>query len=72
MKCFFSCAFFKFLNRGSKVLLITKLPRYADDCYTEKEVAEVLMPFGFNYTNENIYIVPQREMVGTRADVCGL
>lgn len=68
---FFLC-FFKFLNRGSKVLLITKLPRYADDCYTEKEVAEVLMPFGFNYTHENIFIVPQREMVGTGPDVCDL
>lgn len=54
------------------MLLITKLPRYADDCYTEKEVAEVLMPFGFNYTHENIFIVPQREMVGTGPDVCDL
>lgn len=45
------------------MLLITKLPRYNDVSYTEEELADLLIPFGFKYTQENIYIVPQREMV---------
>lgn len=47
------------------MLLITKLPRYNDVDYTDKELADLLIPFGFKYTQENIYIVPQREMVST-------
>lgn len=61
----FHFLFFKILERGNKVLLITKLPRYNDDCYTENELAELLIPFGFKYTHENIYVVPQRQMVST-------
>lgn len=57
--------FFQFTN---KVLLITDLPKYDEyaDCYTEEEVANLLIPFGFQYLDENIYVSPQMRMVGTR------
>lgn len=50
------------------MLLITYLPKYDEyaDCYTEEEVANLLIPFGFQYLDENIYVSPQMRMVGTR------
>ncbi|KAM9424308.1 uncharacterized protein KZ484_023077 [Pholidichthys leucotaenia] len=41
------------------VLLISNLPEYHDDCYKEKDVADLLCPFGFDYSNEHIYVIPQ-------------
>lgn len=46
-------------------MLITRLPKYEDGLYTEEDVAELLVPYGFEYTDENINIVPQTQMVGT-------
>ncbi|XP_067379324.1 uncharacterized protein [Channa argus] len=54
-----TCLSKKFLSLGQKLLLITNLPKYYDGCYTEEDIAELLMPFGFIYTDENIYVVPQ-------------
>ncbi|XP_044040996.1 uncharacterized protein LOC122870699 [Siniperca chuatsi] len=49
----------KYFKRGKKQLLITGLPRYYDGCYTEDDVAKLLIPFGFQHKDENIYVVPQ-------------
>uniref|UniRef100_A0A669D2J4 Zinc finger protein 638 n=1 Tax=Oreochromis niloticus TaxID=8128 RepID=A0A669D2J4_ORENI len=51
-------------NFTNKVLLITYLPKYDEyaDCYTEEEVANLLIPFGFQYLDENIYISPKMRM----------
>lgn len=45
-------------------MLIT-LPKYFSDSYTEDELAGLFIPFGFEYTDENIYVIPQAHMVGT-------
>ncbi|XP_070849509.1 microtubule-associated protein futsch-like [Chaetodon trifascialis] len=44
---------------GKKLLLITGLPKYHDGCYTEDDIVKLLTPFGFQHTDENIYVVPQ-------------
>ncbi|XP_035849575.1 zinc finger protein 638 [Sander lucioperca] len=44
--------------RGRKQLLITNLPEYYNGCYTEKDLADFLIPFGFQYTDDNLHIVP--------------
>lgn len=46
-------------------LLVTNLPEYYDGCYTEKDLANLLMPFGFQYADDSIVVVPQACMVGT-------
>ncbi|XP_030609082.1 uncharacterized protein LOC115796791 isoform X2 [Archocentrus centrarchus] len=46
----------------SKVLSITNLPEYHSSCYTEVDVANLLSPFGFQYLDDNIYIIPQMSM----------
>ncbi|XP_030609648.1 zinc finger protein 638-like isoform X2 [Archocentrus centrarchus] len=43
----------------NKVLLVTYLPKYHDGCYTEEDFANLLIPFGFQYMDENIYISPK-------------
>ncbi|XP_074518390.1 uncharacterized protein LOC141784449 [Halichoeres trimaculatus] len=62
----------KFLTNGSRLLLITNLPTY-NDSYTEADVADLLIPFGFEYHFQNIYVVPQSRMafitMNTAADV---
>lgn len=44
-------------------MLITRLPEYNDGSYTEDDVAKLLMPFGFQYLDHSIYVVPQTCMV---------
>ncbi|XP_045920987.1 uncharacterized protein LOC123980581 isoform X2 [Micropterus dolomieu] len=44
---------------SQKQLLITGLPRYHDGCYTEDELAKLLVPFGFQHKDDTIYVVPQ-------------
>ncbi|XP_044196480.1 uncharacterized protein LOC122973207 isoform X2 [Thunnus albacares] len=51
-----------FLSLSKKQLFITNLPKYYDGCYTEEDLAKVLMPYGFQYKEPNIYIVPQTRM----------
>ncbi|KAM9335504.1 uncharacterized protein ABDE67_020489 [Symphorus nematophorus] len=49
----------RFFELGKKQLLITGLPRYYDGCYTEEDVARSLVPFGFQYEDDSIYVIPQ-------------
>lgn len=44
-------------------MLITGLPEYYDGCYKVEDVVQLLLPFGFQNENDNIYIVPQIRMV---------
>ncbi|XP_041840725.1 uncharacterized protein LOC121639500 isoform X3 [Melanotaenia boesemani] len=44
------------------VLLITNLPEHHDGCYTEADVANLFIPFGFKYKDDNIYVIPQTRM----------
>lgn len=53
-------------------MLISNLPKYYDGCYTEKHVAELLVPFGFCHKDDSIYVVPQAQLVGTVLHSCGL
>ncbi|XP_047241010.1 uncharacterized protein LOC124880122 isoform X2 [Girardinichthys multiradiatus] len=52
----------KLFSLNAKVLLITNLPKYFDGCYREDEVADLLLPFGFIYKGNNIYVIPQKCM----------
>ncbi|XP_035531359.1 uncharacterized protein LOC118338205, partial [Morone saxatilis] len=56
----------RFFRPGKKQLLITKLPRYYDGCYTEDDIAKLLMPFGFQHEDESLYVVPQACMAFVR------
>ncbi|XP_034713234.1 uncharacterized protein LOC117935205 [Etheostoma cragini] len=55
-------------------LLITNLPEYYDGCYTEKDLANLLIPFGFQYADDNIIVVPQAcmafVMMPNKKDFC--
>lgn len=44
-------------------MLITGLPEYHDGCYKMEDVVQLLVPFGFQCGDNNIYIVPQIRMV---------
>ncbi|KAF7229782.1 transcript variant X2 [Nothobranchius furzeri] len=44
---------------NAQLLLINNLPEYKDGCYTEEEVAALLVPFGFKYEVDTIYVIPQ-------------
>ncbi|KAF1380863.1 hypothetical protein PFLUV_G00168440 [Perca fluviatilis] len=48
--------------RSRKQLFITNLPEYYNGCYTEKDFADFLIPFGFQYTDDNLHIVPLSRM----------
>lgn len=52
------------------MVLISKLPWYYDGCYTEKDLAELLKPFGFQHNDDNIYVLPQAHKVGARSEMC--
>uniref|UniRef100_A0A671TNU1 Matrin-type domain-containing protein n=1 Tax=Sparus aurata TaxID=8175 RepID=A0A671TNU1_SPAAU len=56
----------RFFQLHKKHVLITRLPKYEDGLYTEEDVAELLVPYGFEYTDENINIVPQTQMAFIR------
>ncbi|XP_060887811.1 uncharacterized protein LOC132958789 [Labrus mixtus] len=43
-------------------LLICGLPTYHDGCYTEDDVADLLVPFGFKNKQEKLYVIPQTRM----------
>ncbi|XP_062239490.1 uncharacterized protein LOC133949590 isoform X2 [Platichthys flesus] len=49
----------KFLGLGRKMLMITNLPKYEADPYTEADVANLLIPFGFEYSSLKIQVLPQ-------------
>lgn len=58
-----SSSFPQFLLNGSRLMLISNLP---NDSYTEADVANLLIPFGFEYHFHTIYVVPQSHMVSTQ------
>ncbi|AWO97353.1 putative zinc finger protein 638-like [Scophthalmus maximus] len=47
---------------GKKTMMISNLPKYFDGCYTEEALANLLVPYGFEYKDENIYVIPQSRM----------
>ncbi|XP_037614015.1 uncharacterized protein LOC119481301 [Sebastes umbrosus] len=49
----------RFGSLYKKMLFISNLPQYHDGCYTECDIAKLLRPFGFQYTDDSIYVVPQ-------------
>ncbi|XP_031706966.1 uncharacterized protein LOC116385549 isoform X1 [Anarrhichthys ocellatus] len=54
-----TCLSQKFTSPDRKLLLITNLPEYHDGCYTEEDLAKLLMPLGFQYAEDSIYVIPQ-------------
>ncbi|KAM9836619.1 uncharacterized protein ACBR49_019063 [Aulostomus maculatus] len=48
---------FNFCPRDKRHLLITNLPHNKD--YTQGDIARLLLPFGFKYSEENIYVIPK-------------
>uniref|UniRef100_A0A3P8T069 Matrin-type domain-containing protein n=1 Tax=Amphiprion percula TaxID=161767 RepID=A0A3P8T069_AMPPE len=44
------------------LLFLNNLPKYEDGCYTEQDVADLLVPFGFQYEDDYIYVIPQTRM----------
>ncbi|XP_061921560.1 uncharacterized protein LOC133661970 isoform X2 [Entelurus aequoreus] len=48
----------RFLRLNKRQLLITHLPIY-DGSYSEKDIARLLEPFGFKYSDKKIYVIPQ-------------
>ncbi|XP_037535587.1 uncharacterized protein LOC119412592 [Nematolebias whitei] len=50
------------LRFDSVLLLITNLPM-ASVKYTETDMASLLSTFGFKYEHDNIYVIPQRQMI---------
>ncbi|KAM3591184.1 uncharacterized protein V6R79_024294 [Siganus canaliculatus] len=57
-----TCVLAKFFYLDKKQLLLTKLPVYQDGSYTEEDIARMLKPFGFIYSDDNIYVIPQNGM----------
>ncbi|KAI3376170.1 hypothetical protein L3Q82_016703 [Scortum barcoo] len=56
------CFSSKFFQLGKKLLLITGLPVYSDGRYSEDDVVKLLLPFGFQHKEENLYVVHQARM----------
>ncbi|KAK9524971.1 hypothetical protein VZT92_017327 [Zoarces viviparus] len=54
-----TCLSQKFTSTDRKLLLITNLPEYHDGCYTEEDLAKLLMPLGFQYAEDSIHVIPQ-------------
>lgn len=54
------------IAKGYRQLVVGHLPDYDSCCYTEEDLANVLIPFGFQYAEDRIYVLPQSRMVGLR------
>ncbi|XP_034424644.1 zinc finger protein 638-like isoform X3 [Hippoglossus hippoglossus] len=54
-----TCQLTQFLDCGKKHMVISHLPKYEDGCYTEEDIANVLIPYGFIYKHENIFVFPE-------------
>uniref|UniRef100_UPI0037E94C72 zinc finger protein 638-like n=1 Tax=Semicossyphus pulcher TaxID=241346 RepID=UPI0037E94C72 len=50
---------FKCRPGTSPKLLISWLPVFGDGCYTEDDIIKLLIPFGYQHKDQNIYVVPQ-------------
>ncbi|XP_061921570.1 uncharacterized protein LOC133661972 isoform X2 [Entelurus aequoreus] len=53
-----TCFSERFLSLDKRQLLIARLPIY-DGSYSEKDIARLLEPFGFEYSDKKIYVIPQ-------------
>nr|XP_061816581.1 uncharacterized protein LOC133606538 [Nerophis lumbriciformis] len=53
-----TCFSARFLLLNKRQLLITHLPIY-DGSYSEEDIARLLEPFGFEYSDKKIYVIPQ-------------
>nr|XP_061816584.1 uncharacterized protein LOC133606540 isoform X1 [Nerophis lumbriciformis]XP_061816585.1 uncharacterized protein LOC133606540 isoform X1 [Nerophis lumbriciformis] len=53
-----TCISARFLLLNKRQLLITHLPIY-DGSYSEEDVARLLEPFGFYYSDKKIHVIPQ-------------
>ncbi|XP_024143856.1 uncharacterized protein LOC112155986 isoform X3 [Oryzias melastigma] len=42
-----------------RVILITNLPEFHDDCYSEADISNLLRNFGFQYEDTHLYVIPQ-------------
>ncbi|XP_070786278.1 uncharacterized protein znf638 [Enoplosus armatus] len=49
----------KFNAAGKKLLYISNLPAYRNGCYTQGDLAKVLIPFGFQHHENYLHVVPQ-------------
>ncbi|XP_062240543.1 zinc finger protein 638-like [Platichthys flesus] len=49
----------QFLESDKRHLVISQLPKYEDGCYTEEDIANVLLPYGFIYKREKIFVFPE-------------
>ncbi|XP_062300268.1 uncharacterized protein LOC134005403 isoform X2 [Scomber scombrus] len=49
----------RFFSLSKKQLLITNLPKYHDGSYTEADLTQALLPFGFRYDESTIHVFPQ-------------
>ncbi|XP_060922609.1 uncharacterized protein LOC132996282 [Limanda limanda] len=54
-----SCQLKQFLECDKRHLVISQLPKYEDGCYTEEDIANVFLPYGFIYKRENIFVFPE-------------
>ncbi|KAM4536761.1 uncharacterized protein PAE49_021229 isoform 2-T2 [Odontesthes bonariensis] len=52
----------KYFSVNIRLILVSNLPKYHDDCYTEADVANLLRPFGFQYEDKTIFVIPQKCM----------
>ncbi|XP_065806439.1 uncharacterized protein [Labrus bergylta] len=57
-----SCFVLDFLKFGRRQLLISNLPRYDVCRYTEDDIAKQLTPFGFQHTDDSIFVFPQARL----------
>ncbi|XP_062415936.1 uncharacterized protein LOC119221799 isoform X2 [Pungitius pungitius] len=49
----------EFILKGHRQLVVGNLPEFDSCCYTEEDLANVLVPFGFQYAEDSIYVIPQ-------------
>ncbi|CAJ1085777.1 uncharacterized protein LOC117807219 [Xyrichtys novacula] len=47
---------------NDRQLLLTGLPKFHDGLYTEDDVADLLVPFGFQDKEDKLFVVPQSRM----------
>ncbi|KAL6118352.1 uncharacterized protein ACO6RY_03167 [Pungitius sinensis] len=52
----------EFILEGHRQLVVGNLPEFDSCCYTEEDLANVLVPFGFQYAEDSIYVIPQSRM----------
>ncbi|XP_060888037.1 zinc finger protein 638-like isoform X1 [Labrus mixtus] len=57
-----SCFVLDFLKFGRRQLLISNLPKYDVCHYTEDDVAKQLTPFGFQHTDDSVFVFPQARL----------